>query len=103
VSNWESPHPPNEKGLIRKEQTMQKQIKFYTRKNCSLCEKAKVSILELKEDFDFTLEEIDINESDELTEKYGIMIPVVIIDGEEVAFGIVNKIDIRNRLQEKSE
>ncbi|WP_342432951.1 glutaredoxin family protein [Neobacillus sp. FSL H8-0543] len=82
---------------------MQKKITFYTRKNCSLCEKAKDSILELKEDFDFTLEEIDINESDELTEKYGIMIPVVVIDGEEVAFGIINKIDIRNRLQEKSE
>jgi glutaredoxin len=82
---------------------MNKKITFYTRKNCSLCEKAKVSILELKEDFDLTLEEIDINESDELTEKYGIMIPVVVIDGEEVAFGIINKIDIRNRLQEKSD
>ena len=89
--------------MIRKEKTMQKKITFYTRKNCPLCEKAKESILELKEDFDFTLEEIDINESDELTEKYGIMIPVVVMDGEEVAFGIINKIDIRNRLQEKSE
>jgi glutaredoxin len=89
--------------LIRKERTMKKKITFYTRKNCSLCEKAKVSILELKEDFDFTLEEIDINESDELTEKYGIMIPVVVIDEEEVTFGIINKVDIRNRLQGKSE
>jgi glutaredoxin len=82
---------------------MQKKITFYTRKNCSLCVKAKESILELKEDFDFILEEIDINESDELTEKYGIMIPVVVIDGEEVGFGIIDKLDIRNRLQEKSE
>ena len=80
ASNWESPPPLNEKGLIRKEKTMQKKITFYTRKNCPLCEKAKESILELKEDFDFTLEEIDINESDELTEKYGIMIPVVVVD-----------------------
>lgn len=82
---------------------MPKNITFYTRKNCPLCEKAKNSILELKEDFDFTLEEIDINVSDELTEKYGIMIPVVVIDGEEVAYGIINKSDIRNRLQDKSE
>lgn len=78
-------------------------ISFYTRKRCPLCEKAKKTILELKEEFNFSLEEIDIDESDELTELYGIMIPVVHIDGEEVAFGIINKIDISNRLQEKTQ
>jgi glutaredoxin len=78
-------------------------ITLYTRKRCSLCEKAKQAILELKENWIFTLEEIDIDESDELTEIYGIMIPVVQIDGQEVAFGIINKIDISKRLQEKSE
>jgi glutaredoxin len=76
-------------------------ITFYTRKRCPLCEKAKQIILELKEEWNFSFEEIDIDESDELTETYGIMIPVVHINGEEVAFGIINKIDISNRLQEK--
>ena len=57
------------------------------KKTCPLCDKAKHAILELKEDWDFTLEEIDIESSDELTEQYGLMIPVVHIDGEEVAFG----------------
>jgi glutaredoxin len=78
-------------------------ITFYTRKRCPLCEKAKKLILELKEEWKFTLEEIDIDESDELTELYGMMIPVVQINGEEAAFGIINKIDISNRLQEKSQ
>ncbi|MDQ1000878.1 glutaredoxin [Neobacillus niacini] len=78
-------------------------ITLYTRQRCSLCEKAKQAILELKEDWIFTLEEIDIDKSDELTELYGIMIPVVQIEGEEVAFGIINKNDISKRLQEKSE
>jgi thiol-disulfide isomerase/thioredoxin len=78
-------------------------ISFYTRKHCPLCEKAMKTILELKEEWDFSLEEIDIDESDELTELYGIMIPVVHIDGEEVAFGIINKMDISNRLQEKTQ
>ncbi|MBY0146396.1 glutaredoxin family protein [Neobacillus niacini] len=77
-------------------------ITFYTRKRCPLCEKAKELILELKEEWNFSFEEIDIDESDELTEQYGIMIPVVHINGEEVAFGIINKMDIRNRLQEKT-
>lgn len=78
-------------------------ITLYTRQRCSLCEKAKQAILELKEDWNFTLEEIDIDSSDELTELYGIMIPVVQLDGEEVAFGIINKYDISKRLQEKSD
>jgi glutaredoxin len=77
-------------------------ITFYTRKRCPLCEKAKELILELQEEWNFSFEEIDIDESDELTEQYGIMIPVVHINGEEVAFGIINKMDIRNRLQEKT-
>jgi glutaredoxin len=83
-------------------QTMtQTTITLYTRNRCSLCEKAKQAILELKEEWNFTLEEIDIDKSDELTELYGIMIPVVQIDGEEVSFGIINKLDISKRLQEK--
>jgi len=76
-------------------------ITFYTRKRCPLCEKAKNILFELKNDHPFTFEEIDIDESDELTERYGIMIPVVHMDDEEVAFGIIDKDDISNRLHEK--
>ena len=75
-------------------------ITLYTRKICPLCDKAKDSLLELKEEWNFHLEEIDIETSDELTERYGLMIPVVLIDGEEAGYGFVNKFDIRNRLHE---
>ncbi|MBL4954979.1 glutaredoxin family protein [Neobacillus sp. YIM B02564] len=74
-------------------------VTIYSRKRCPLCDKAKAVLLELREEYHFTLEEVDIETSDELTERYGLMIPVVHIDGEEVAYGIVNKIDISNRLQ----
>jgi glutaredoxin len=77
------------------------QVTFYTRKGCPLCEKAKAVILELKDEWNFILEEIDIESSDDLTEQYGLMIPVVHIDGVEAAYGYVNKFDISNRLQEK--
>jgi glutaredoxin len=77
-------------------------LTFYTRKKCPLCDKAKVVIEELQEEYNFTFIEKDIDESDELTEKYGIMIPVVEIDGEEVEYGIVNKFVIGNRLHEKT-
>jgi glutaredoxin len=78
-------------------------ITLYTRTGCPLCDKAKAVIIELKSEWDFTLEEIDIEQDDELHERYGLMIPVVHIDGEEVAYGFINKFDISNRLHEKSQ
>lgn len=76
-------------------------ITLYTRKSCPLCDKAKDTLLELNRDWDFNLQEIDIESSDDLTEQYGLMIPVVYIDGVEAGFGVINKFDIRNRLHEK--
>ncbi|MCM3729392.1 glutaredoxin family protein [Neobacillus cucumis] len=78
-------------------------ITLYTRNHCPLCDKAKAAIIELQAQWKFQLEEIDIETSDELTERYGLMIPVVHLDGEEVGFGFVDKNDISNRLQEKNQ
>lgn len=77
-------------------------ITLYTRTSCPLCDKAKAVLLELKAERNFSLEEIDIGSSDELMEAYGLMIPVVLVDGVEAGFGSINKTDISNRLQEKS-
>lgn len=77
-------------------------LTFYTRPGCHLCEKAKEDLLEIQKLWDFKFVEVNINESDELTEKFGLMIPVFELDGDEVGFGHVNKIDISKRLQEKS-
>ncbi|WP_160722549.1 glutaredoxin family protein [Bacillus sp. USDA818B3_A] len=77
-------------------------ITLYTRQRCPLCNKAKDAILELREVWNIQLEEIDIETSDELTERYGLMIPVIHLDGEEVGYGFVDKFDISNRLQEKN-
>lgn len=71
-------------------------IKLYTRKVCPLCVQAKEILLELKKDYDFQLVEMDISYSDRLTEMYGLMIPVVEIDGVEVQYGKVNKNVIKN-------
>ncbi|UOE55020.1 glutaredoxin family protein [Bacillus sp. CMF12] len=80
----------------------QPEIVFYTRSRCPLCDKAKEVIVELKKEYDFTLIEKDIDESDELTEKYGLMIPVVEIDGSEVQFGHIDAITLSEALTEKN-
>ena len=43
---------------------------------------------------------MNINESDELTEKYGLMIPVIEVDGEIVQYGEVDYPTIRLRLDD---
>jgi glutaredoxin len=76
-------------------------IKFYTKVDCPLCEKAHLVLEELKEDLDLKIEIIDIYQSDELIEKYGLMIPVVEADGEEIDYGYISKEFLRERLHSK--
>lgn len=77
-------------------------LQVYTRNGCPLCEKAIENLLALQSQHSFRMEEIDIAKSDELTERYGIMIPVILIDGEEVAFGKIDTDSISKRLHEKN-
>ncbi|MDQ0244679.1 glutaredoxin [Bacillus fengqiuensis] len=74
---------------------------MYTKTGCPLCEKAKRVLLELQDEHPFRLQEVDIYQDDALLEKYQLMIPVVVIDGEEVAFGQIQKVEIRKRLLSK--
>ncbi len=76
-------------------------IVLYTRNGCHLCETAKDIIMELKHECEFDYEERDINLSDDWTERYGLMIPVVEIDGKEVQYGQVNKKIIYETLTKK--
>ncbi|KAF0818873.1 glutaredoxin family protein [Bacillus sp. ZZV12-4809] len=80
----------------------QPELVFYTRSRCPLCDKAKRVLAQLKKEYDFKLIEKDIDESDELTEKYGLMIPVVEIDGHEVQFGHIDPITVGEALTEKN-
>ena len=65
-------------------------VTLFTRKGCHLCEKAKEVIEELQKRIDFTYEECDIETKDEWTENYGLMIPVVLINGKEIQYGQID-------------
>jgi glutaredoxin len=76
-------------------------IEFYTRKKCPLCEKGKKILLELQEEWEFEIEEKDIDTNDEWTEQYGLMIPVVVLNGEELQYGQLDKMFIIEALTKK--
>ncbi|MCU9612917.1 glutaredoxin family protein [Caldibacillus lycopersici] len=75
---------------------------LYTRQGCHLCENAKEILLEIQELFEFQIQEIDIDSSDVLTEKYGLCIPVVEINGEIIQYGNIVKSDLKMYLNEKN-
>ena len=57
---------------------------LYTGPNCNLCEEAKDIIYPLLSSYALNLQIEDISQSEELKQKYGILIPVVQLpDGRE--------------------
>jgi len=56
-------------------------LKFYTKENCQLCDVAFQVVERAAKKLKFTLETVDITQSDDLMKKYGIEIPVIEIDG----------------------
>jgi hypothetical protein len=54
---------------------------LYTAQGCHLCERARATILEIRRDVEFALEEVDIGGDPALEERYRELLPVVEIDG----------------------
>jgi hypothetical protein len=53
---------------------------------------------ELQSEISFEIKTIDIYSDDELLERYGLMIPVVEINGREVGFGHMEKEAVKKAL-----
>ncbi|KIY23751.1 glutaredoxin family protein [Mesobacillus subterraneus] len=81
---------------------MKKIVKLYSRPRCHLCENAHQILEELQQNWNFTIEEINIDDDSELVEKYGITIPVIELDGEELQNGIINKKFINEAFSRKN-
>jgi glutaredoxin len=79
-----------------------KQVLFYTRNQCGLCQDAKITLKLLEEELGFEIKEIDIDESDDLTERFGLMIPVVEMEGEILQYGQIDYFTLSKRLHEKT-
>ncbi|WLD95467.1 glutaredoxin family protein [Alkalihalobacillus sp. AL-G] len=76
-------------------------VQFYTKKNCPLCDNAYQVLEELQEEYNFTIEERDIYSNDKWLEAYGLMIPVVQVNGVDIDYGLIEMDSFRNRLLPK--
>ena len=64
--------------------TEKPQVTLYTRERCHLCDEVKRQLTLLRQEADFKIREVNIDESEELRERYNERVPVVAINGREV-------------------
>lgn len=73
-------------------------VHFYTRPGCHLCEEARLMLKLVQEDVSFEINEVNIEEDDELHEKYMLMIPVIVYEDEIIQYGQVDYATIMEAL-----
>ena len=78
-------------------------ITIYSKKNCHLCDIAKITLLKIRKEFPFSLIEVDIEKDKEIFEKYKYLIPVIEIDAEKTFTYKVNETELKKILKLKSQ
>ena len=60
-------------------------LTIYSRPGCHLCDEMKAVVQRVAGSVPLTVEEIDISRDAELDERYGLEIPVLMVDGKKAA------------------
>jgi glutaredoxin len=74
-------------------------VTLYSRQGCHLCENAETILAGLRDELDFSLEILYIDEKPELENLYGTQVPVVHINGEHHDFYKVDEERFRTSLE----
>ncbi|HSJ38734.1 MAG TPA: glutaredoxin family protein [Planococcus sp. (in: firmicutes)] len=74
-------------------------LTLYTRPNCPLCEEAKLMLNLVQEDFPLDYKEVNIEEDDQVHEKYMLMIPVLEQEDEVLLYGNIGYADLLEALE----
>ena len=75
-------------------------ITLYTKAGCHLCDRAKEVIERCRPQAQFELREIDIAQDADLLSTYGNDIPVILLDGKEIARHFIRERDLLKLLQQ---
>lgn len=77
-----------------------REVTLYTRPGCHLCEKAKLVMTPILQEFGATLREVNIESDPTLAERYGQDIPVVFLGSRKVAKHQVDAEQFRRQLEQ---
>ncbi len=74
-------------------------ITIYSKPECHLCERAKEVIERCRQKAEFETEVVDISQKPELLEHFRNDIPVIFLDGQEIARHVVRERKLLELLQ----
>ncbi|HZX43237.1 MAG TPA: glutaredoxin family protein [Myxococcaceae bacterium] len=74
-------------------------VRIYTKPRCPLCEEARGVLEELLTRVEFVLEVVDIRDHVDTWERYRHAVPVITLDGEEIARLRVDAAALESRLR----
>jgi len=74
-------------------------ITIYSKPDCHLCDVAKDVVGRCRQNVDFALEVVDISQNPDLLERYRNDIPVILLDGKEIARHFVRERKLLELLQ----
>ena len=74
-------------------------VRIYTKPRCSLCAQARRVLEEIRTRVDFVLEVVDIREDPDTWERYRHAVPVVTVNGVEIARLRVDPVGLESRLR----
>ena len=77
-------------------------LTLYGRPECHLCEEMKAVAAEVGREIPHRLEEIDISTDPMLERRYGLQIPVLLVNGRKAFQFRVTPSELRERLQRES-
>jgi glutaredoxin len=74
-------------------------ITIYSKPGCHLCDRAKEVIERCRAKVEFEIEVVDISQNPELLQRYHDDIPVILLDGNEIARHFVRERKLLELLQ----
>ena len=75
------------------------EVVLYGRADCHLCERARVILRRLSEEIVFEIRDQDVDVDSDLVDQYGDRVPVIVVEGYEVAEGRVNSRELQRILE----
>jgi glutaredoxin len=77
-------------------------LRVYSRPGCHLCDEMKATIDRVAQSIPLTVDVIDISDDAELTARYGVEIPVLLVDGTKAAKYRVSEAELARILRARA-
>jgi len=85
--------------LWRRNSARARSVVLYTRQGCHLCEEAHALLEKARQRFPLSIEIIDVDTDPDLVARYGLEVPVVVIEGRVRFRGRINAVLLNRELR----